>query len=107
MSYEELITHKADLRGVDDLHVAVLVLTLDLLRCGVDMRVVVTQLQEPLDTSTRVLWALTIEAMRQAHDKTSALQPLPLSRGDELVDDALRVVRKVTELRLPDSKCAG
>ena len=38
-------------RGVDDLHVAVLVLPLDLLGRGVDVRVVVAELEEPLETS--------------------------------------------------------
>lgn len=56
------------LRWVHNLHIAVLVLALDLLGRGVDMGVVVAELQETLDTSTGVLRTLAIEAVRQAHD---------------------------------------
>ena len=96
-----------DVRGVDDLHVAVLVLPLNLLRRGVHMRVVVAQLQEALDAAARVLRALAVEPVGHAHDEARALEPLALAGGNELVDDALRVVRKVAELRLPDGEVVG
>jgi hypothetical protein len=38
--------------------------------------------------------------MRQVHHQPGALQPLALSSSNELVNDALRVIRKVTKLRL-------
>lgn len=76
-------------------------LPLHLLRRREVVRVVITKLQEPLDPSTRVLRTLSIVPVRQTHYQTRPLQPFPLSTSNELIDDALRIVRKVTELRLP------
>ena len=64
----------AHLRRVYDLHVAVLVLTLDLLARGEHLWVVVAELQETLNASTRVLGTLTIVTVRQAHDEARALE---------------------------------
>ena len=82
-------------------------LALNLIRRGEHVRVIVAQLQEPLDARARVLRALTIIAVRQAHHEPRALEPLALTSSDELVDDALSVVREVTELRLPDGEGVG
>jgi hypothetical protein len=79
-------------RGVDNLHVAVLVLPVQFFRTGVDTGLVVTQLQETLDTTRRVLGALTVVAVGQVHDETGALEPLAFSGSDELVNDTLSVV---------------
>ena len=84
--------------GVDDLEVAVLVLSADLLLRGEHVRVVVTQLEESLDSSRRVLRSLSVVSMGQRHDETSSLEPLSLSGRDELVNDDLASVRKVSEL---------
>lgn len=89
---------------VGDLHVAVLVLTDELLASGELSRVLVAELEVSLETSRGVLRALTIVTVGQRHDKTCSLHPLNFTRGDELVDDTLSVVGKVTELSLPHDK---
>lgn len=94
-------------RWVDNLHVAVLMLSVQLLRRRVDSWFIVTQLQESLHSSRRVLWSLTIVTVRQVEHQTRSLQPFPLSGSDELIDDTLSIVGKVTELRLPDSQAVG
>ena len=68
-------------RGIYDLHITVLMLPLDLLRRGVHIRMIITKLQEPLETSARVLGALPVVAMGQRHNQARALQPLPLARS--------------------------
>ena len=68
------------------------------------MRVVITKLQESFKTSTGVLRTLTIETMGEADDQTSPLQPLLLTTGNELIDDTLCVVGKVTKLSFPDGQ---
>ena len=112
-------------RGNNDLHVAVLVLTRELVLRRVDVGVVVApaasarprvanaQLQEALDAGRRVLRPLAVVAVRQGHDEAGALQPLALARGDELVDDDLRAVGKVADCRVScasahrDAHCAS
>lgn len=92
---------------VDDLHVAVLVLTVKLLTVREDSRILVAQLEVALQTAGRVLRALTIITVGQGHDEASSLHPLGLARGDELINDALGVVGKVTELGLPHDEGVG
>ena len=53
-----------DLRAIDDLHVAVLMLPLKLHIGGIDMRMIVAELQESLNPAARVLRSLSIVAMR-------------------------------------------
>ena len=83
---------------VDDLEVAVLVLSADLLLRGEHVRVVVTQLEESLDSTRRVLRSLSVVSVRERHHQSSSLEPLSLSRRDELVNDDLASVREVSEL---------
>jgi len=45
--------------------------------------------------------------MRQEKDDATLPHPLGLSAGDELVDDALRSVGKVTKLSLPEHQGVG
>ena len=90
-----------------NLHVAVLVLALQLIALREYARLLVAELQPPLHTAGRVLGALPIVPVRQRHHQTGTLEPLGLARGDELIDDALRVVGKVTELGLPHDQRVG
>ena len=71
------------------------------------LRVVIAELEEALQTTARVLRTLAVETVRQAHNEARTLEPFALSGSDELVNDALRVVRKVAELCLPDRECVG
>jgi hypothetical protein len=89
---------------VSNLHVAVLVLAVELVLGGEDTGLLITELEVTLHTTGRVLRALTVVTMRKRQDQTGALQPLGFSRGNELVDDTLSVVGKVTELSLPHNK---
>jgi hypothetical protein len=89
---------------VGNLHVTVLVLTDEFLTSGELSGVLVTELEVSLKTSRGVLGALTIVTVGQRHDKTCSLHPLNFTRSDELVDDTLSVVGKVTELGLPHDK---
>lgn len=91
----------------NNLHVAVLVLTVKLVRRREDTRLFVRQLQPTLHTSRRVLRALTIVTVRKRDNQTRTLQPLDFTRGDELINDTLGVVGKVTELSLPHDEGVG
>src|SRR6478672_11812641 len=48
-----------------------------------------------------MLRPLAFEAVWKQHDKTTRPQPLGLTGGNELVDDRLRAVGEVAELRFP------
>src|SRR6478609_5852682 len=91
-------------RRVNHLHVAVLVLPVELFGRGVHARLVVAELEETLETAGRVLGTLTVVTVREVHDETCALEPLALTSSEELVDDALRVVGEITKLGLPDGE---
>jgi hypothetical protein len=91
----------ARLRHISDLHIAILVLAIKLVRRREDARVLVAKLEISLHSSRRVLWALAVVSVRQGHDKTSTLKPFHFTGSDELIDDTLRVVREVTELSFP------
>ena len=92
---------------ISDLHVAVLVLTIKLLRRREDARIFVAKLEIALHATGRVLRTLTVVTVRQRHDKTGTLKPLDFTRRDELIDDALSVVGKVTELSFPHYEGIG
>lgn len=92
---------------VSNLHIAILVLTLELLRRWEDSRVFVAKLQVSLHAARRVLRALTIVTMGQVHDKATSLKPLDLARGDELIDDALCVVGEIAKLSFPHDESIG
>jgi hypothetical protein len=93
---------KVGRRGhVGDLHIAVLVLTVQLVLSGELARLLVAKLQPALHSTRRVLRTLAIITVRQRDNETGALQPLGLSRSDKLVDNALSVIGEVTELGLP------
>ena len=63
-----------------------------------------TQLQETLQPGRGVLRALPLVAVRQQHHEPRLAHPLGLARAEELVDDDLRAVDEVAELRLPDAE---
>ncbi len=65
------------------------------------------ELQEPLDARARVLRPLSLEAVGQEQHEAGEARPLVLRRDDELVDDDLRGVREVAELRLPHDELVG
>jgi len=92
---------------VGDLDVAVLVLAIQLVLRREHAGLLVAELEPPLQSAGRVLWTLAVVAMWQRHDQTGSLQPLGLSRSDELINDTLGVVGKVTELSLPHHESVG
>lgn len=54
-----------------------------------------------------MLGTLSIITVGKGHDETGSLHPLDLTGGDELINDTLGVVGKVTKLRLPHDKGIG
>ena len=64
------------------------------------------ELQEALDARARVLRPLPLVAVRQQQHEAARLAPLRLGAGEELVDDHLRAVHEVAELRLPQHERA-
>ena len=69
--------------------------------------VVGAQLQEALEPRRGVLGALAFVAVRQQQHEAVGAQPLGLARGDVLVDDDLRAVGEVAELRFPQHQRLG
>ena len=63
--------------------------------------VVGAQLQIALDAAGRVLRPLAFVAVRQQHGEAAQPAPLGFTGGDELVDDHLRTVGEIAELRFP------
>ncbi|MCY1238751.1 hypothetical protein D9M72_515080 [compost metagenome] len=66
-----------------------------------------TKLQEALDPCGRVVRTLAFVAVGQHEHQGGTLAPLLLGRGDELIDDGLRAVDEVAELRFPQHQCIG
>ena len=86
---------------VSDLHVAVLVLALELLSSWEDTWVLAGELKVTLHAARGVLWSLSIISVWKRHDETGTLHPLNLTGGNELINDTLSVVGEVTKLGLP------
>eukprot|EP00964_Phaeocystis_antarctica_P067894 scaffold41125_cov53-Phaeocystis_antarctica.AAC.5 len=63
--------------------------------------VVVAELQVALKPRRGVLGSSALHTVRQQQDDACLDEPLGLARAEELVDDALRRVGEVSELRLP------
>src|SRR6266849_3023626 len=72
-----------------------------------DLHVVLgAQLEEALEACARVLRALALVAVREEQHEAAHPLPLRFRAGEELVDDHLRAVGEVAELRLPDDQPA-
>src|ERR1700733_2663109 len=63
------------------------------------------ELEIALDARAGVLGALAFVAMRQKQDEAGEQIPLVFTGREELVDDDLRAVGKVAELRFPQREC--
>src|SRR6185369_14324198 len=61
-------------------------------------------LKETLHTRARVLGTLALVTMRQEKHEARKPVPLVLARRDELINDDLRAVQEIAELRLPDDE---
>ena len=92
---------------VGNLHVAVLVLAVELLSRGKDTGVFVAELEVSLDSARRVFGSLPVVTVGKRHYQTSTLEPFGLSGSDKLINDTLSVVGKITELRLPHDERIG
>ena len=64
------------------------------------------ELQIALEPRRAMLRPLPFVAVRQQHHEPAGAQPLGLARRDELVDDDLRAVAEIAELRLPQHERA-
>src|SRR5262245_43073261 len=70
-----------------------------------DLHVVLgAELEEALEARARMLGALALVPVREQQDEAARPLPLRLGRRDELIDDDLRPVHEVAELRLPDDE---
>src|SRR6266446_6359475 len=65
------------------------------------------KLHKTLETGAGMFRALAFVAVREEHDETRRQIPLVLARADELVDDDLRAVGKIAELRFPEYEGFG
>lgn len=90
-----------------DLHVAVLMLAVDLVLRWEYTRLLIAELQPAFHPTRGVLRTLAIVTMRKRHDQSRSLEPLGFTRSNELVNDALSVVGEVTKLRFPHDKRVG
>ena len=65
------------------------------------------ELQIALDPRRGMLGPLPLVTVRQQHDETAHAQPFRLARAEELVDDDLRAIGEIAELRLPQHQVDG
>lgn len=68
---------------------------------------VVGEVEHSFDSRLRVLWSLSVHAVRQHHNDARLLSPLCFRTHNEVVDDDLSAVHEVTELGLPNHKAVG
>jgi len=89
---------------VGNLHVAVLVLTVQFCGAREFPGVLVAQLQVSLHSPRGMFRALSVISVGEGHHNAGTLKPFHLPGGNKLINDTLRVVCKVAELSLPDNK---
>src|SRR5579862_7072902 len=65
------------------------------------------ELQKTLQARAGMLRALAFKSVRQQHHDAGGQIPFVFARADELVDDHLRAVHKVPELRFPQYQGFG
>src|SRR6185437_6368454 len=65
------------------------------------------KLKESFEAGARMLGALPFLAMRKQQHQAARLPPFGFRRREELVDDHLRAICEITELRLPDHQRQG
>ena len=76
-------------------------------RLGYNHIVLRRELQKPLQPCARVLRSLAFVPMRKQHHQPAQQVPLRLAGRDELVDNDLRAIREIPELRLPKHQRLG
>src|SRR5688500_1070835 len=65
------------------------------------------KLEKALEARARVLGPLALVAVREEQHEAAILVPLGAPRADELIDDDLRAVAEVAELRFPENHRFG
>ena len=65
------------------------------------------KLKEAFHARAGMFRPLPLIAVRKQHDQSGKQAPLFFARGDELIDQHLRAVGEIAELRLPQSKRFG
>src|SRR5713101_3420351 len=65
------------------------------------------KLQEAFDASAGMFWPLSFKSMRQQQDESGGKIPFVFTGADELIDDDLRAVHEITELRFPQDEGFG
>src|SRR4030095_7014576 len=64
------------------------------------------ELQKAAKKGARVFGSRALVSVRQQHDQAVGIAPFVLAGGDVLVDDGLRIVDEVAELRFPQDEVA-
>src|SRR5262245_20295216 len=62
------------------------------------------KLEKALEARARVLWPVSFIPVREEEREARCLSPLRAAGHDELVDDHLRAIHEVAELRLPQDE---
>ena len=65
------------------------------------------ELQIALNAGAGMLRPLAFVSMREKHDNAGEQIPLVFAGGDELIDDDLRAVGEIAELRFPGTRASG
>lgn len=60
------------------------------------------ELEKPFDARAGMFGALALVSMGKKHHHSGQQTPLIFARGDELIDDDLRAIGEITELRFPE-----
>src|SRR5258708_32896716 len=84
---------------------------MEILRSGrrlADLNVVFrSELQIALHARAGMLRTLAFITLRQQHDKSGEQAPLVFAGGNKLIDDHLRAISKISELRFPQYQSIG
>lgn len=66
-----------------------------------DRRIVIAQLQIPLNTSLTMLWALAVHSVWEQENKSTVHVPLHFGGGDVVINYDLSSVGEISKLSLP------
>ena len=69
-----------------------------------DSTILISQLQESLDSARWVFWTIAVKTMRKKHHNPVLHIPLCFTRWNKLVDNHLGPICKITELSFPNAQ---
>lgn len=92
---------------VGDLHIAVLMLSVNVISSWENTGILVAKLEISLHSAGGMLWALSIVTVGEGHNEARSLDPFDFSGCDELIDNTLSVIGEITKLSFPHNKGIG